>query len=122
MIKGGNATIYVTDLEAAVQFYTETLGLALNYKTEGWASVSAGPGLTLGLHPANHERAPTPGSRGAISVGFAITEPIDNVIASLKEKGVKFRGPKVDNDRIKLAFFGDPDGNALYICETPDRD
>jgi len=53
MLKGGNATIYVSDMDRAVAFYTETLGLGLTFRAgDHWAGIDAGDGLQLGLHPA----------------------------------------------------------------------
>lgn len=122
LIEGGNATIYVSDMDAALAFYTEVLGLALSSRSgEDWATVDAGGGLSLGLHRASHPGAPAPGQRGAISVGFAVTRPIAEVMAALAERGVTFRGPVADHGFVKLAFFTDPDGNALYLAETPSR-
>lgn len=41
---------------------------------------------------------------------------------ALQQKGVSFReekgGPVVDDGPVKLAFFSDPDGNDLYLCEV----
>jgi catechol 2,3-dioxygenase-like lactoylglutathione lyase family enzyme len=120
MIRGGVATLYVSDMSRAVKFYTETLGFTLVYRAgDHWASVDAGDGLTLGLHPMS-EHAPKPGTRGSISVGFNVTRSIDEVVAALAAKGVTFRGPvqKDAEGGIRLAFFGDPDGNDLYLCEV----
>lgn len=120
MISGGVATIYVSDIDRAVSFYTETLGLSLVQRWgDKWASVDAGGGLTLGLHPMS-EHAPKPGTSGSISVGLNVTRPIDEVMAALESKGVTFRGPVQENAEggIRLAFFGDPDGNDLYLCEV----
>ena len=119
MIAGGNATVMVSDFDRAVDFYTKTLGLKLMSRFGNeWAEVSAGPGLTIGIHPPGH--GPRPGTEGSISVGFTITGKIEDAVATLKSKGVTFRGPVQDNsdEGIKLAFFGDPDGNALYLCEV----
>ena len=43
----------------------------------------------------------------------------DQVVKRLGSKGVRFRGPIVrdENAGIALAFFGDQDGNDLYICQ-----
>ena len=44
MISGGNATIYVSNMDAAVRFYTEVLGLKLtNRFGNHWATVQAAP-------------------------------------------------------------------------------
>ncbi|RYU10199.1 VOC family protein [Nocardioides iriomotensis] len=122
MLKGGNATIYVADMDRAVTFYTETLGLRLLFRAgDHWASIDAGDGLQLGLHPAT-AHGPTPGTVGAVTVGFTVDEPIEQVIATLEERGVTLEGPVVDDAaRLKLAFFADPDGNPLYMTELAGR-
>lgn len=120
MIKGGNATVMISNMDKAIEFYTRTLGLKLeNRFGDEWAEVDAGPGLRIGLHPGRE--GPKPGTAGSISVGFTVTGSIEDVVATLKSKGVTFEGPIRDNSKeegIKLAFFADPDGNALYLCEV----
>ncbi len=120
MIEGGTPTIYVSNMDRAVDFYTEVLGLRLvsRYGDE-WASVDAGKGMTIGLHPAA-ERMGAPGTLGSINIGFNVTQSIDVVVRTLESRGVTFDEPiKGDaNGSIKLAFFGDPDGNSLYLCES----
>ena len=119
MIRGGNATIYVSDIQRAVDFYHGVLGLDLVFQAgEHWAEIDAGGGLHLGLHPAS-ARAPAPGTPGGITVGLAVERPIGQVVATLEERGVVFHGPIVEGDGgLALAFFADPDGNPLYLAET----
>ena len=120
MIRGGNATIFVGDMDRAVAFYTETLGLRLSFRAgDHWASLDAGDGLQLGLHPVGERTAP-PGTNGAVTVGFGVDEPIEEVVSALLARGVAFRGPVEDEGQVKLAFFTDPDGNALYLAERGD--
>jgi catechol 2,3-dioxygenase-like lactoylglutathione lyase family enzyme len=118
MLKGGNATIYVGDMDRAVTFYIETLGLRLLFRAgDHWASIDAGDGLQLGLHPAS-ARSPVPGTVGAVTVGFTVDEPIEQVISTLTKRGVEVEGPVVDDaGRLTLAFFADPDGNQLYMAQ-----
>lgn len=121
MINGGAPTIFVSDLDRAVRFYTETLGLALQYRAgDEFAMIDAGGGLTLGLHPATGH-GPNPGTHGSISVGLNVTQPLEAVVEALKARGVSFHGPIVDDDPVRLAFFGDPDGNDLYLCQVAGR-
>lgn len=59
MIKGGVASIYVTDMKRAVEFYQGALGLTLRSQIgDEWAEIQAGSSLILGLHIA---RPPKPG-------------------------------------------------------------
>ena len=83
VINGGNATIYVTDVDRAVAFYTQTLGLRLVYQAgEHWASIGAG-GFEIGLHPAGAQ-TPAPGAAGAVTVGLSVDEPIQGGLGSCR--------------------------------------
>lgn len=118
VIRGGNATIYVSDLQRAVEFYRDTLELHLVLRAgDHWAELDAGGGFRVGLHPAS-ARAPAPGIRGGITVGLGVDEPIAEVVEKLTNRGVIFAGPVRDDGGLRLAFFTDPDGNPLYLAET----
>ncbi len=121
LIDGGSPTIFVSDLDRAVRFYTESLGLSVQYRAGNeFAMIDAGNGLMIGLHPASSQ-GPDPGTPGAISVGFNVTAPSEQVVETLQQRGVTFRGPIKDDDPVRLAFFGDPDGNDLYLCQVAHR-
>jgi catechol 2,3-dioxygenase-like lactoylglutathione lyase family enzyme len=118
VIRGGNATIYVSDMQRAVDFYHDTLGLNLVFRAgDHWAELDAGGGLHLGLHPAS-ARSPAPGTPGGITVGLAVDEPIAHVVATLEQRGVTVHGPVIDEGGLALAFFADPDGNPLYLADA----
>jgi catechol 2,3-dioxygenase-like lactoylglutathione lyase family enzyme len=118
MISGAIATVFVKDMDRAVDFYTETLGLKLQYRADShWAQIDAGGGFSIGLHPPS-EKSPAPGTRGAISIGLNVVGDIEDVVTALKGKGVEFHGPIVDDTQVRLAFFADPDGNDLYLCQV----
>lgn len=132
MISGGNATVYVSDLDAAVQFYTKSLGLKLtNRFGNQWATIEAGPsywttaaeigaGLTIGLHPRSPKH-PSPGTTGGVGFGFETYEPIENVAASLAERGVRIEGEIVTFEAGKVVSLVDPDGTGSYVWEfTPE--
>ena len=119
MITGITATVFVSDMDRAVDFYTKTLGLPLTerYGNE-YAGIGLGNGTAIGLHPAGGPHSPKPGSSGSIQIGFAVDRPLDDVVSDLQSRGVIFRGPIVDDVQVRLAFFGDPDGNDLYLAEV----
>jgi catechol 2,3-dioxygenase-like lactoylglutathione lyase family enzyme len=118
VIRGGNATIYVSDLQRAVEFYRDTLELDLVLRAgDQWAEFDAGHGFRVGLHPVP-AGGPAPGIGGGITVGLGIDEPIEEVVEKLTDRGVVFAGPVRDDGGVRLAFFTDPDGNPLYLAET----
>ncbi len=120
MIAGGHAKLYVSDLPRSIDFFTKQLGLSLKGQpSDSWAEIDAGGGLVLGLCPQT-SRSPTPGTRGAITVDLNVNEPLAEVKARLERKGVRFRVPVIDDPQspVRLAFFDDPDGNELCLCET----
>jgi len=118
MIHGGNATIYVSDMDRAVEFYTGTLGLRLeNRYGNEWASIDAGAGLILGLHPTSSQPgAAAKRAAGCIEIGLNVQQPLDQVVAELKRRGVELHDvPEDPQAAIRLVRFQDPDGNGLYL-------
>jgi catechol 2,3-dioxygenase-like lactoylglutathione lyase family enzyme len=116
---GVTTTIYVSSLDRAVDFYTKVLGLRLGGRWgDEYASIDLGSGSSIGLHPSRSPHAPRPGTSGSIQVGIGVTRPLPEVVKDLAAKGVVFRGPIKDDAAVRLAFFGDPDGNDLYLVET----
>lgn len=119
MINGITATIFISNMDRAVEFYSNTLGLKLAGRWgDHYASIDIGRGAAIGLHPAGSPKSPRPGTAGSIQIGLAVDGKLEDVVADLTGKGVKFRGPIVDDGAVRLAFFGDPDGNELYLCEV----
>ena len=117
MITGGNATVFVSNMDNAVRFYTEVLGLRLtNRFGDHWATVDAGKGLTIGLHPAS-PKFPAPGTRGGMMLGLEIGISIEQAVSRLTERGVKVGGIMRDAAG-NFADFEDPDGNPIYLWEV----
>ena len=118
MVSGGNATVFVSNMDRAVRFYTEVLGCKLtNRFGDHWATVEAGKGLTIGLHPAS-PKYPAPGTKGGIMLGLEIDESIERVVSRLSEKGVSIKGSIVQDEAGRFAHLEDPDGNQMYLWEV----
>jgi catechol 2,3-dioxygenase-like lactoylglutathione lyase family enzyme len=117
MFSNGNVTLYVADMERAIRFYTETLGLRLVYRfANNWATVEVGRGLTIGLHPASAEMPA--GRRGSMAIGLELGDVlIEEAVSRLTAKGVQFHGPVNDSKAGKFVSFDDPDGNLIYLAE-----
>jgi lactoylglutathione lyase len=115
MIKEANVTLMVRDIDESVAFYTRTLGLRLkNRYGDHFAQVEA-PGTIISLHPKASEDGQKPG-KGNLSLGFSVAN-LDDAVADLKAKGVKFSELK-DDSQVRLAFFEDPDGYPLYLSQS----
>jgi catechol 2,3-dioxygenase len=116
MFRGGVFTIYVSDMNRSVAFYTGTLGMKLMQRHgDHWALIDGGPGLSIGLHPATPE-VPA-GHRGSIAIGLYLEQPIGEAVERLRKAGVAFDGPVKEDVALSLAFFSDPDGTLLYLAE-----
>ena len=112
----GNVTVMVSSVKRAVAFYTKTLGLKLRYKPhEDWAEVQA-PGLVIGLH-GMHGHGTPPGKPEGFSIGFTVKR-LEKAMEAFKKKGVRFSPRIMDEGPVRLAFFTDPDGTPLYLCEV----
>ena len=117
MILGGNATLYVSNMDQAVRFYTEALGLKLRFRAEDhWAEIEAGKDLVIGLHPARPGREP--GTAGAVQIGLLVEAPLEGVLATLAKRGVVSAGPVTDaGPGMRFATIRDLDGNEMYLWE-----
>ena len=124
MIHGGNATIYVSNMDDAIRFYTEVLGLKLtNRYGDHWATVQAGKSLLIGLHPWK-QNVPKPGTNGSVQIGLVLSPdvPIDAYAERLRRHGVKVSGI-IESEAGNYINFVDQDGNPIYVGDwDPDFD
>jgi catechol 2,3-dioxygenase-like lactoylglutathione lyase family enzyme len=116
MYSSGNVTVYVSNMDIAVRFYSDVLGLRLAYRFgDHWASIEVGKGLTIGLHPASAEMPA--GRQGSMAIGLELAGSIHDAVAALQAKGVKFDGPVREGKSGSFVGFHDPDGNQLYLAQ-----
>jgi predicted enzyme related to lactoylglutathione lyase len=101
------------DIEAAAAFYGDTLGLPRrSYIPErGFAEFQAG-NLTLGIMSPERMGMEHHVARNAIALHV---EDMEAARAELEQAGVDFMGDTFDTGVCHMAFFADPDGNALML-------
>ncbi|MEA2438875.1 MAG: hypothetical protein QOH76_299 [Thermoleophilaceae bacterium] len=101
------------DLEAAVEFYGETLGLTRSaYRPDRHHAEFETGNLTINV--MNAEKM---GLQHVVSQN-PIALHVDDVAAAradLEERGVSFSMDTIDTGVCHMAFFADPDGNALML-------
>ncbi|MFZ0091311.1 MAG: VOC family protein [Solirubrobacteraceae bacterium] len=105
----------VTDLERAVEFYTERLGLDGHRHGDNWAEVDAN-GLRIGLNANRSER---PEGDGGAVVAFQPEGGLEQAVDELGGRGVEFAGEITEHPWGRIATFKDPDGNDLQLYEPP---
>jgi predicted enzyme related to lactoylglutathione lyase len=101
------------DLEAAVEFYGVTLGLARSMyrKEQHFAEFETG-NLTLSVIDAEAMGMEHHVQRLHIALHV---EEVQAARTTLEERGVIFQGDTLDTSVCHMAFFADPDGNALML-------
>jgi predicted enzyme related to lactoylglutathione lyase len=101
------------DLDRAIHFYGETLGLPMSVHLEerNYAEFETG-NLTLSVIDAQKM-----GMQHQVR-GHEIALHVDDVEAmrrTLQSRGVEFRGETLDTGVCHMALFNDPDGNPLML-------
>jgi predicted enzyme related to lactoylglutathione lyase len=101
------------DMEAAVAFYGETLGLhrSVYMPERNFAEFETG-NLTLSLINGEAMGIGHNVNRNAIALHV---DDVEAARAELERKGVQFHGETLDTGVCHMAFLADPDGNALML-------
>jgi predicted enzyme related to lactoylglutathione lyase len=102
----------VSEMDRAVGFYRDSLGLEVTEHDSDWSEVTAGD-QRIGLN-ANESPA---GDGGAV-IAFAVDD-LDATVEDLKGKGVEFAGEISEHPWGRIAPFKDPDGNDLQVYAPP---
>ena len=117
-------TIAVDDLDRAISFYSDTLGLSVR-RLEGEADsalVEVGGSDRLLLYKSGYRR-------GETTYASFFVDDLEGAVRDLRDKGVKFEeydfpGLKTENGiattgDLKTGWFKDSEGNTLAISNQP---
>jgi predicted enzyme related to lactoylglutathione lyase len=114
MIKGVAAVwLPVTDMQRAVSFYGQTLGLDVTEHDDDWSEVDAN-GVKLGLNGTE-----SPSGDGGALVAFQPDGELDAEVDRLREAGVEFPDGISEHPWGRIVPFKDPDGNDLQLYSPP---
>ena len=115
--------VVVSDMQRAVEFYRDKLGIPLKFQSPDWTEFQTGA-TTLALHgggvPATAPPAGDPTKQaGSCSIGFNV-EDVDKTYLELQEKGIRFVMPPTqrEGEGIKLAVCIDPDGLTIAFAQA----
>jgi CreA protein len=108
-------SVSVSDLDKAIDWYGEVLGLELVYRLEqhGWCEMAtATRGVTIGLGQTEELKP------GSTTPTFGVLD-IDASRKHLESKEVRFDGDTYEIEgMVKLCMFYDPDGNSYMLAQS----
>jgi len=100
---------FVADMEKAVKFYRDVVGLPLKFESPGWSEFVTGE-TTLALHPASEKNA-----AGKVELGFSVAD-VEAFYRDMSAKGVAFSMPPKKQDfGGVLAQFVDSEGSHCSV-------
>jgi catechol 2,3-dioxygenase-like lactoylglutathione lyase family enzyme len=122
--KPAAATLPVSDMQRARDFYENTLGLSPVQEMEGGILYGAGNSVVL-VYESQYA-----GTNQATAATWAVGSDFDGIVDGLRQKGVTFE--QYDNlpgttrdgdihtfDGMRAVWFKDPDGNILNVGDVP---
>lgn len=111
--------VFVTDIDRAIRFYRDDLGLPL-IKQGSFGAEFLETSPHLGVHPAIH-----PDARALVGRHTGLTFHVPDLLhvcGVLHDKGVRFLAEPTKQSFGVMAMIADPDGNifALWDDKTPE--
>lgn len=115
-----HVALFVKELEACEQFYTQLLGMSVEWRPDKDNVFLSGGIDNLALHRATQEKSPQ-GQR-LDHIGFIINEieQVDTWFHYLKAQDVKIaKTPKTHRDGARSFYCFDPDGTVVQLIFHP---
>jgi predicted enzyme related to lactoylglutathione lyase len=103
----------VSDMDRAVAFYRDRLGLEVLEHDGDWSEVTAGD-QRIGLNSSE-----SPSGDGGAVIAFGVEGAIEDAVETLKGQGVEFSGELSEHPWGKIAPFKDSEGNDLQLYQPP---
>jgi lactoylglutathione lyase len=103
---------YVADMDKAVTFYRDKLGLGLRFQSPFWTEFDTGA-TTLALHHASPEHPP-----GSCSLGFR-TPGLHQAYAERDALGLDFSAPPAPLHGADIARLLDSEGAEISVSDAP---
>jgi predicted enzyme related to lactoylglutathione lyase len=104
-------SVPVTDMERARRFYGETLGLPSPSPDAAWPEFETG---NVSLYLVDPTRIGGTFAPHVSAIALRVPD-VAEARSKLEEAGLEFQGDVLDTGVCHMAFFSDPDGNALML-------
>ena len=108
------------NLDRALKFYKDVLGLTLRVQNEEWIEFDVG-GQRLALRQVDPRPHNQDASRPPGAMVWLEARPIESAIAHLKKNKIKFINSLETSSYGKTATFSDPDGNPIGLYQPPEK-
>jgi predicted enzyme related to lactoylglutathione lyase len=99
---------FVADMDAAIAFHRDTLGIPVKFATPFWTEMATGD-TTLALHPASPENP-----AGSVQVGYGVDD-VDGFYAAQSAAGLEFIRPPTMMHGAKVAALRDCEGVEIRV-------
>ena len=104
--------VVVNNIDSAVKFYRDQLGLKLQFEQEDWAQFTEGIGLMVSPEPLPIVNTDI----NRVIVTFDVEDASDE-FRKLTSRGVAFLVPPTDIGGAIVASFRDSEGNLLQLLQ-----
>ena len=105
--------IFVTEMDRSIEFYTALGEFDVLEQSDAWAEVGVGAGAIVALHAAD----PLPEATARLGLNLNTEEPLEKVVARLREQGITSAAGISEEDFGRAVVFHDPDGLSVQINE-----
>jgi catechol 2,3-dioxygenase-like lactoylglutathione lyase family enzyme len=99
---------YVADMDRAIAFYRDKLGLELKFQSPFWTEFATGE-TVLALHPASEDNP-----AGTVELGFGVDD-LGEFYERREQLGIEFTREPREQHGIHLAQIRDADGAHLSV-------
>ena len=113
------AIVFVSDMQRAVSFYRDVIGLPLRFESPGWTEFAT-DGATLALHASDGSSSESDDSQkmpaGRCRPGLSVPD-LDEFHKRMVEKTVPCVQEPKDVFGARIAQYVDPDGLTISVGE-----
>lgn len=99
---------FVADMDKAVAYYRDTMGLKVRFATPEWSEFETGE-VTLALHSASAKNP-----AGSVQLGFNAPD-LPGIYAAREKEGLNFASPPADLHGTLLARLLDCEGAEISL-------